>query len=126
MTASSPPFDQVNLIVRDMDATLSFYRRLGLTIPDPPTWPPGSGARHAEVTMPGGLHLEFDNHEMAAIWHPTWRPGAAGTRVVSASRYRRAKRWTSATPSSPRPGTSVASRLTMPSGGHATPAPTWG
>jgi hypothetical protein len=28
----APGFNQVNLIVRDMDKTVAFYRRLGLTI----------------------------------------------------------------------------------------------
>jgi catechol 2,3-dioxygenase-like lactoylglutathione lyase family enzyme len=68
MTPSEPVFDQVNLVARDMDATLAFYRRLGLTIPDAPVWPPGSGARHTEVEMPNGLRLEFDNVEMADIY----------------------------------------------------------
>jgi catechol 2,3-dioxygenase-like lactoylglutathione lyase family enzyme len=34
MTEPQPAFDQVNIVVRDMDATLSFYRRLGLAVPD--------------------------------------------------------------------------------------------
>ena len=55
MAKPPPILDQANLVVRDMDATLAFYRWLGLTIPDPLTWPPGSGARHAEVAGPGGV-----------------------------------------------------------------------
>jgi catechol 2,3-dioxygenase-like lactoylglutathione lyase family enzyme len=68
---SPPVFDQVNLLVRDMDATLAFYTRLGLEVGAGagPEWPPGSGARHADLTMPNGTHLEFDNPQMAAIWH---------------------------------------------------------
>jgi catechol 2,3-dioxygenase-like lactoylglutathione lyase family enzyme len=68
---SGPVFDQVNLLVGDMDATLAFYRRLGLEVGDgtAPEWPPGSGARHADFTMPNGTRLEFDNPQMAAIWH---------------------------------------------------------
>jgi catechol 2,3-dioxygenase-like lactoylglutathione lyase family enzyme len=30
MMGSQPVFDQVNLVVSDMDATLEFYRALGL------------------------------------------------------------------------------------------------
>jgi catechol 2,3-dioxygenase-like lactoylglutathione lyase family enzyme len=63
-------FNQINLIVEDMDATLAFYRRLGLEINvEPGDWPPGSGARHAGTTMPNGAQLEFDNAAMARIWH---------------------------------------------------------
>jgi uncharacterized glyoxalase superfamily protein PhnB len=74
----APVFDQVNLVVADMDAALRFYAQLGLDVPDGtgPEWPPESGARHADVTGPGGLRLELDNPEMAAIWHAGHRDGA--------------------------------------------------
>jgi catechol 2,3-dioxygenase-like lactoylglutathione lyase family enzyme len=75
-------FDQINLIVKDMDAALAFYSRLGLRIPHPRVWPPGSGALHAELTMPSGVRLEFDNYEMVAIWHPGWKDVAGSTRAV--------------------------------------------
>jgi catechol 2,3-dioxygenase-like lactoylglutathione lyase family enzyme len=82
MTDAPIVFNQINLIVKDMDATIAFYARLGLRAPDAPVWPPGSGARHAETTMPNGVRLEFDNHEMARIWHPGWSPTQAATRAV--------------------------------------------
>ena len=63
-------FDQVNLIVPDMDATLAFYETVGLSIDDAPPWPPGTDARHVDVSMPNGVRLEFDNIEMAAIYAP--------------------------------------------------------
>ena len=81
MADAGPVFDQVNVVVKDMGAALAFYRRLGLAIPDPFEFP-GSGARHAEVAMPNGTRLEFDNHAMVAIWHPGWRAGGAASRVV--------------------------------------------
>ena len=76
MTTSSPVFDQVNLIVRDLDRALEFYRRLGLPVPtNSGDWPPGSGARHADLSLPGGLRLELDNVAMARIWHAGGAPG---------------------------------------------------
>jgi catechol 2,3-dioxygenase-like lactoylglutathione lyase family enzyme len=62
-------FGHINVLVRDMDATIAFYRLLGLDVPDAFEWPPGSGARHTEVPMPGGHYLAFDNYEMARIWN---------------------------------------------------------
>jgi catechol 2,3-dioxygenase-like lactoylglutathione lyase family enzyme len=62
-------FGHINIFVRDMDATITFYRLLGLDVPDAFEWPQGSGARHVEVPMPGGHYLAFDNHEMARIWN---------------------------------------------------------
>ena len=79
MADAGPVLDQVNLVVKDMNAALAFYRRLGLAIADPPDWPPGSGARHAEVAMPNGTRLEFDNYAMVAIWHPGWRDGGGAS-----------------------------------------------
>ncbi|MFP3988308.1 VOC family protein [Streptomyces sp. E11-3] len=62
-------FGHINIPVRDMDATIAFYRLLGLDVPDAFEWPPGSGAKHVEVPTPGGAYLAFDNHEMARIWN---------------------------------------------------------
>lgn len=73
MTTNSPVFDQVNLIVEDLDRALEFYRRLGLPVPAcSEDWPPASGARHADLSLPGGLRLELDNPVMARIWHAGW------------------------------------------------------
>jgi catechol 2,3-dioxygenase-like lactoylglutathione lyase family enzyme len=85
MATSQPVCDQINLIVDDMDATVAFYRRLGLTIADAPAWLPGSNARHVEVEMPSGLRLEFDNREMAAIWHGSSSGDGRGRAVLGFS-----------------------------------------
>jgi predicted lactoylglutathione lyase len=82
MANAQPVFDQVNLVVKDMEAALAFYRRLGLVIEALPELPPGSGARHAEATMPSGMRFELDNHEMARIWHPGWRDRGNAGRVL--------------------------------------------
>jgi len=82
MSDTPVAFDQINLIVENMDATIAFYSRLGLCAPPASVWPPGSGARHTEVAMPNGVRLEFDNHEMVRIWHPDWIPRDGVTRAV--------------------------------------------
>lgn len=66
---SAPVFDQVNLIVEDMDAAVAFYRRLGLELPEAPEWPVGTGARHLHVTMPGGTRFELDTVAGTRLWH---------------------------------------------------------
>ncbi len=83
MAEHRPLFDQVNLVVADMDATLAFYRRLGLDIDDSfGEWPPGSGAQHVDVTFPNGMRLEFDNVPMAKLWHAGWRENGHGSKTV--------------------------------------------
>ncbi len=62
-------FSQVNLIVSDMDASVAFYRLLGLEINAPAgDWPPGSGARHSGAQSTANAQVDFDNAAMTAIW----------------------------------------------------------
>src|SRR5258708_16172105 len=48
----------LNLVVRDMGASLDFYRRLGVADDEP-----ASGG-HLQLRMPGGVSLEMDTAEM--------------------------------------------------------------
>jgi uncharacterized glyoxalase superfamily protein PhnB len=64
-------FNQVNIICRDMDATIAFYATLGLDVS--PTFPlPGGSGHHAEAAMPNGTTVEFDDHGSADAWAPGW------------------------------------------------------
>ena len=47
--------NQLNLVARDFEKTLAFYRRLGVEIPEREL--PG-GWRHAEVALPNGFKLD--------------------------------------------------------------------
>src|SRR5438270_11122317 len=70
--AARPVFDQFNLVVSDMDATVAFYRRLGLEIPDTePQW----SAQHRSAVMADGIDLDFDSQSFAAEWDHGWRGG---------------------------------------------------
>lgn len=63
MTNELPVLNQINLVVSDMEATVAFYRRLGLEIADlPPEWQ----AHHRTATMPEGLDLDFDSVDVRA------------------------------------------------------------
>jgi catechol 2,3-dioxygenase-like lactoylglutathione lyase family enzyme len=84
--AESPKMDQVNLVVTDMEATVAFYRRLGLTIPD---LKDEFQAHHRSARTPGGLDLDFDSVEFARHWDKRWRGGAGqviGFKVESRER----------------------------------------
>ena len=79
MTYEGPVFEQVNLVVKDMDATVAFYRRLGLEIDDTdPAWQ----AHHRTAAMPDGLKLDFDSEEFAQKWDTGWRSGGTDNGVV--------------------------------------------
>lgn len=82
--ADEPILNQFNLVVTDMAATVAFYRRLGLTIPDaPPDWE----SRHRSAEMPGGIDLDFDSLDFARQWDEGWsgdrHVGVLGFRVAS-------------------------------------------
>ena len=83
MKGSPPLLNQLDLVVRDMDATLRFYRLLGLEIPESAVWRTASGAHHTDVTLPNGFHLHFDSIALTKSYDSGWREmPASGTRDV--------------------------------------------
>ncbi|WP_432934119.1 VOC family protein [Microbispora sp. CA-135349] len=77
----APAFDLIGLVVTDMAASLSFYRRLGLDIPSSADTEP-----HVEVTLPGGLRLAWDTDATVRSFDPSWSPGSGGGRMGLAFR----------------------------------------
>jgi sugar-phosphatase len=76
-----PRIDQFNLVVGDMEASVAFYRRLGLEIPDVEEgWAP-----HHRSASSSGLDLDFDSEAFAAKWNQGWQGGRGvlGFKVVS-------------------------------------------
>jgi hypothetical protein len=57
----------LNVVVRDMAATLDFYRRLGIAVPVDAT------GTHVQLKTSGGFSLELDTAESARLWHAGWR-----------------------------------------------------
>lgn len=71
---SDPILDQINLVVSNMEATVEFYRRLGLDIPDTD---PTFQHHHRSAQLPGGVEFDIDSEEFARHWDRGWRSGAA-------------------------------------------------
>ena len=59
--------DMVGLTVRDMSASLTFYRLLGLEIPEV-----AEGEDYAEVITPEGYRISWNNVEMVKGIDPDW------------------------------------------------------
>jgi catechol 2,3-dioxygenase-like lactoylglutathione lyase family enzyme len=78
-------FDQVNLVVSEMEATVAFYRRLGLDIPDTDA---AFQPHHRSARLPDGLDLDFDSAEFARHWDVGWQSARVviGFRVSSRER----------------------------------------
>ncbi len=66
MAAERPILDQINLVVKDMDASLAFYRRLGVDLPD---WMPNWDPHHRSANVGGGLDFDLDSTEFASDWN---------------------------------------------------------
>ncbi len=75
MSNEPPVLDQVNLVTRDMAASVAFYRLLGCTINDTGTiW----DAHHRNVETPGTLDFDLDSATFAPKWDAGWRADTAG------------------------------------------------
>jgi catechol 2,3-dioxygenase-like lactoylglutathione lyase family enzyme len=76
MSSSPTLFRQLNLVVRDMAASLRFYRSLGLTIDDE------RDAHHVEVHFENGFSLELDTPTSVAFWDSGWNGATGGSSVL--------------------------------------------
>ena len=74
----TPRLDMVGLAVRDLAASLAFYRRLGLEIPEGAENEP-----HVEATLPGGLRIAWDTHEVMESFDPGWKPASGGSSAIT-------------------------------------------
>jgi catechol 2,3-dioxygenase-like lactoylglutathione lyase family enzyme len=72
-----PRLDCVGIVVRDMDASLAFYRRLGIDIPEDAD-PEGHG--HVEATV-GGLRILWDTVETIRSFQPDWTEPSGDPRM---------------------------------------------
>ena len=59
----TPRFDAIGLVAADLEASLAFYRLLGL---DP------SGEGHVEAALPGGTRIMWDTLEVITSFDPAW------------------------------------------------------
>jgi catechol 2,3-dioxygenase-like lactoylglutathione lyase family enzyme len=72
----APKLNVIGIVVADMAASLAFYRRLGLNVPEAEDKSP-----HVEHVLPGGLKLAWDTVDTIRSFDPGWTPPAGGSRV---------------------------------------------
>lgn len=66
-----PALDAIGLVTADMDATLRFYRLLGVPFPE-------DGDGHVEAVLPGGMRLMVDTEEVVRSFSE-WSPPSGGS-----------------------------------------------
>jgi uncharacterized glyoxalase superfamily protein PhnB len=75
MTSVQPKFDQVNIVSADPEASLKFYRLLGIEIPEESVWRTQTGIHHASAKAtadeqaPG---FDIDSSAFAQKWNSGW------------------------------------------------------
>jgi catechol 2,3-dioxygenase-like lactoylglutathione lyase family enzyme len=70
-----PALDQINVVVRDMEAMVAFYERLGVELPGfSPEWDP----HHRNGEVGSGVHLDLDSQAFASQWNEGWPADRAG------------------------------------------------
>jgi len=77
-----PVFDQFNLVVGDVEASVAFYRLLGVDIADTlPEWQ----AHHRSAAGQGAFDFDIDSTTFAHEWDTGWNGGMGvlGFRVAS-------------------------------------------
>jgi len=74
----TPRMDMIGLAVRDLAASLAFYRRVGLDIAEGAENEP-----HVEAALPGGVRIAWDTHEVMQSFDPGWKPSQGGSSPIS-------------------------------------------
>jgi catechol 2,3-dioxygenase-like lactoylglutathione lyase family enzyme len=66
--SDTQPVLGVDMVVKDVDASVAFYRRLGLPITDAMKW----RSHHVGVPVAGGGHFDLDSVELTRGYDPAW------------------------------------------------------
>jgi predicted lactoylglutathione lyase len=90
MDRTRPTLNQLNIVSGNVEASIAFYRKLGVDIPDPRIWRTATGAHHVsaiEADSPEAATLDLDSAAFAQLWNKGWaeRKDLAGRVVVGFS-----------------------------------------
>ena len=67
-----PTLNQLNIVSGNPEASIAFYRRLGLDIPDRRVWRMASGVHHVSAEG-AGIDFDLDSPTFAQVWNTGWR-----------------------------------------------------
>ncbi|MGW1225802.1 VOC family protein [Streptomyces sp. NPDC001478] len=72
----TPRLDAIGIVTADLAASLAFYRRLGIDIPEG-----AESAPHVEAALPGGQRLLWDTEDVVRSFDPHGTPGHGSERL---------------------------------------------
>jgi catechol 2,3-dioxygenase-like lactoylglutathione lyase family enzyme len=73
---SKPVLNQINLVCGDLSASVAFYRRLGVEIPDAAVWRTPTGAHHVSAgdrSVDEAIDFDLDSTAFAQHWNIGWK-----------------------------------------------------
>jgi uncharacterized glyoxalase superfamily protein PhnB len=76
MHMSRPILNQINLVSGDLGASIAFYRRLGVEIPEARVWRTSTGAHHASAASQSAdqaIDFDLDSAAFAQMWNSGWK-----------------------------------------------------
>ena len=90
MDLKRPTLNQLNIVSGNVDASIAFYRRLGVDITDSRIWRTATGVHHVTAIESGAgeaASLDLDSAAFAQKWNSGWagRKDLAGRVVVGFS-----------------------------------------
>jgi catechol 2,3-dioxygenase-like lactoylglutathione lyase family enzyme len=70
-----PRLDQINIVSGDLDASIAFYRRLGVEIGEDAIWRTPSGIHHVSAASDAteSVGLDIDSIDFARLWNNGWK-----------------------------------------------------
>lgn len=72
MAAPKARFGGVDVVSKNMEASLAFYREIGLDIPAEKVWPPDGAPQHVDLHFEGGSGFDIDSEELTIGYDPAW------------------------------------------------------
>jgi len=76
MDRHRPSLDQINIVSANPEASIAFYRRLGVDITEDGIWRTPSGIHHVNASRYDArstLHFDIDSIAFARLWNTGWR-----------------------------------------------------
>jgi uncharacterized glyoxalase superfamily protein PhnB len=72
-------FDALDLVCRDVDQTVAFYRLAGVDIPDDTIWRTATGAHHVSDVALGEMGLSFNSTALASHFNAGYQDAPSPT-----------------------------------------------
>lgn len=77
MSAPRARFGGIDVVCKDMNASLAFYRALGMEIPDDKVWSNDDGPQHVDLHLDGDVGFDIDTEALTVGYSPKWADSAA-------------------------------------------------